>query len=247
MAKKENQPVAANLPENTPENTAGNDGEQDSVPQIEAYLDLLCSELGTLPAERRAEIRREVRQHLQMLLARDFANEPEAIGAALKRFGDAHSVGRAMARRVRGDNLRRWLRQGSWQQRLVLMGFLLLGGFGVSICIEFCYLMQWGHNLWAWTIIGPLVPVLIGAAWGLHEDNRWGYIVMASILVIFLPVLQVPGQYVQADMDQVGSIDLSGLIRFTFWMLGVWNVCAARGLARLWRQAVRGESWMKAA
>ncbi|MBV9865750.1 MAG: hypothetical protein JO316_10390 [Abitibacteriaceae bacterium] len=67
--------------------------------QLEAYLHRVEAQLHSLPAEKRAAELRELRQHLEAMVARlsnDGLNQQEAVETALAQFGDAHHLGQAL-------------------------------------------------------------------------------------------------------------------------------------------------------
>ena len=68
---------------------------------LERYLDELDRQLGPLPEAARGEVREEVQQHLQSLAQahEELGSEPDAaMAAALRQFGDATRIGRAVRR-----------------------------------------------------------------------------------------------------------------------------------------------------
>lgn len=221
--------------------------EHASEAQIEAYLDRLCGELKTLPPSRRDDIRREVQQHLQMLTARQEATGLEAVRAALAQFGEPQQVGQAMRRQARRDNWRRWWRGPSrWNQRLSLLEFLAAFATSTYASIEFCHLMEWGHSLWVWAFIGPLLPLCLGMLWGLRADNsRWGYSVVTLVALVILSFLPIPG-YPFLFLDLRSFTYASGLVftvsvLVTYVLLWIWVSCSVCGLTRIFMQASRGE------
>ena len=225
---------------NGAESDAGDAGDE---AMIEGYLDRLCAPLAGWPAERRDEARAEVRRHLEMLCTRaEEEQEPgAAVQAALRKFGEPSRIGRAMARRARWDNLRRWWRDPSqWKERLVLLGFLVSGAFGAACTVEMCRQFGWGHHFWAHFIIGPLMPLVLGALLGLRSTERWGYALIVAIALLMLTQLPIPGHLSHADLDEAGFGDLSGVVRFAYVVMWLWNACAACGVARILAQAVRG-------
>lgn len=230
MAKEENRPAAnrdANL-------SAGLKASDEQV--IESYLDRLCDQLQILPLARREEIRREVRGHLDLLIARQ-ENGPNAVQAALAQFGDAKSVGKNWARRARWEGIRLRWRSARWTTRLGFLVLFFVGFWGAAITVEFCRWMQWGHHLTAWILIGPLLPLAVGFWWGTRTMlTRRGYFVVGLAALFLAAVLPIPGQYSHADMDQVGMMDLSGLVRLTYVVMWFWNACAACAIARMFTQ-----------
>ena len=200
---------------------------------IEAYLDRLCGPLKRVSPTQRAEIRREVQAHLRMLIARQ-DHAPDAVQKALSQFGEPEKVGRTMARRAHWDSVRLTWRAARWTTRLSFFWLLLVGFWGAAITVEFCRWMQWGHHLTAWIMIGPLLPLAMGLWWGTRATpSRWGYLfigLMALVLAAFLPI---PGQFAHADLDRVGQMDLSGLVRFTYMVLWLWISAAACGVAHI--------------
>jgi hypothetical protein len=208
--------------------------------EVEAYLDQLCGTLQSIDPARREEIRREVRGHLQLLIARQ-DGAADATQKAQAQFGDAENVGRSLASRVRRDNLRLWLRRGPWQLRLVLLQLLLAGGLAAWLTVEFCWQMQWGRDLPGLIVIGPLIPLLMGwfgATRGF--TSRWGYLKVAAAALMMSPLLPVADFLVHFDTERVGVIDMSGYVRFTYVIIWLWNASAAYGVAHILGDAMKG-------
>ncbi|HEY8598974.1 MAG TPA: permease prefix domain 1-containing protein [Thermomicrobiales bacterium] len=70
-------------------------------PQVTAYLDTVRQQLGSLSADRRDEEMREIRQHLELLIAAQRAQgfgEDAAAATALRQFGHAEQIGRQLQR-----------------------------------------------------------------------------------------------------------------------------------------------------
>lgn len=231
MVKDESQP-ATNRDENLSARLKASDEQA-----IESYLDRLCDQLQMLPPARREEIRREVRGHLELLIARQ-SSEPDAVQAALAQFGVAQEVGRDWAHQARRDHWRLWWRGLRWQVRTVLFSLLFIGFWGAAMTVEFCRQMQWGHHLTAWIIIGPLLPLIVGFWWGTRvEPTRHGYLLIGLAALIIAAFLPIPGQFAHADMDDAGMMNLSGLVRFTFVVLWLWSACSACGIARIFTRS----------
>lgn len=67
--------------------------------RLEQYLTTIDAGLQTLPAARRAEELREIRQHLEALVAGHMARgaaEADAVEAAIRQFGHAEKIGRGL-------------------------------------------------------------------------------------------------------------------------------------------------------
>jgi hypothetical protein len=73
---------------------------------VDDYLDHVSAQLLALPQERRAELRREIGQHLRATADahQELGSAPkDAVRAAVRQFGDARTVGRNFARQWRRD------------------------------------------------------------------------------------------------------------------------------------------------
>lgn len=76
-------------------------------PRLDAYISTIGGRLKRLSSAQREEELREIRQHLETLVAGHLAagiSQDEAVDAALRQFGHAEEMGRELA--------------GAWQQRL---------------------------------------------------------------------------------------------------------------------------------
>ena len=77
--------------------------------KIETYLQTMESELGALEAEQRDSELREMRQHIEAIVARlveGGLSQSEAVEAAIAQFGAARKVGRELqTARVKGESL----------------------------------------------------------------------------------------------------------------------------------------------
>ena len=77
--------------------------------RLDKYLQSVAHELRTLPEERREEELREIRQHLEAIVARlrdGGVGEAEAVEAATAQFGHAHKVGHELVRVVPANESR---------------------------------------------------------------------------------------------------------------------------------------------
>ena len=67
--------------------------------QLEDYLSTFAARLGKLPGAQRDEELREIRQHLELLVAsyrQQGKSEEEAVGLAISQFGRAEKIGREL-------------------------------------------------------------------------------------------------------------------------------------------------------
>ena len=91
---------------------------------MERYLSSVSSHLKDLPADERDEQLREMRQHLESLVAAHRAsglNQDEAVSAALNQFGDSQRIGsqlRHASKQHRLPNL--WLYVGIYLSAVIL-------------------------------------------------------------------------------------------------------------------------------
>lgn len=138
--------------------------------QIEDYLDHVSAELLVLPRTRRAELRREIGQHVTALAQAHEelgAGPVEAAETALKRFGDPAKIGREFART--------WKRPVTWDQATAFpgeamkQGLLWFGGAGlltlVSSAVLTTPLGTSNAGLWQCWNAAALVGVPLLAGW----------------------------------------------------------------------------------
>jgi len=143
---------------------------------IEDYLDHIFGRALALPYERRAELRRELRQHLAALVAAEQeeqgADGGAAVEAALRRFGDPRKIGRALRReweRTRTDVTFTEYRNRAlaWFGTLTLLN-LVTTTFLLCLPAEqqTRILVFWPTFMVAWVITGS--PILAGWNLGRH-------------------------------------------------------------------------------
>lgn len=206
-------------------------GEQNAA--IEAYLNRLCNKLNTLSPSRREEIRREVRAHLQLLVAQQ-NNAPNAVENALTQFGEPEKVGRNMARAARWNDVRSTWRAMRWSKRFGFLFLAFVGFWGAAMTVEFCRWMNWGGNFSQHFLLGAFLPLAIGYWWGTRfQPTRRGYLFIALTALALSCAFRVPLHLSHADLDKAGSMDLSSCVRFTFVLLWLWSACSVCALARM--------------
>lgn len=84
--------------------------------RLEDYLEEVTKQLGSLPAERRDEELREMRQHLQEAVANSREqglSEGQAVAAALTRFGTPKEAARSVIGAQRREVRKQWGRKCS--------------------------------------------------------------------------------------------------------------------------------------
>lgn len=140
------------------------------APEVEAYLSEMTRQMGAMPAEQRAEIHEELRQHLDALIAahEEVGTPPaEAVGAALAQFGAPRKLGRKLRRE--------WLLAHRDPQAAALcegiVGFTLVGAAWLP-------LFRSGH---AAAGVAALCSLSFAAGWAL-ERRRPGYALCGLLL-----------------------------------------------------------------
>lgn len=202
---------------------------------VEAYLDILCAQLKSVASARRHEIRREIRQHLEMLMADCSATE-EGAQAALAKFGDPASVGKKLRRAEQRAIFRDNLRGGG---ALVFALLLWTASFGCFLMVEMFRMFGWGSDVLLRGLVGPLPPLVLGWYWGMGrlvgEHQRRGYALLAAIAFLAAAPFPVPGYLAHVDLMTsqgqytVGS--LAGYARLGHVLVWMWIACSACGLA----------------
>ncbi len=144
-------------------------------PQVEQWFQRLNAPLKRLPAQERAELHQEVRQHLEALVAanEELGSSPqEAWGHALQQFGDPAHIGRRLAWE--------WRRSQGWVSpdmaavlytlgaHIVFTAFLIL--CTVLVMTAFQVYDKAGTVFTLEYLVG--VPTLAGAAVGNRFPNR---------------------------------------------------------------------------
>jgi len=145
--------------------------EPDRHPSIERYLDRVCAHLQASPEERTRELRAELAQHLDALVAahQELGRDGEAaVREALRQFGSPDALGRNWARQWR-----RSIRREATTLELLAAAtvFAWCGGtFGIVGWVPFSTVLQLSPLQTA--LAGPVVPILVGLAWGRrHRAN----------------------------------------------------------------------------
>lgn len=166
---------------------------------LEQYLDRVASCLWALPAKRREEEMRELRQHLAALAAADPATgdtADNAAQAALRRFGPPEALGRQMARAWWRGRLLGW--RDSAVGTALLAGMLLcLPGFLVRV-------FDADRNVSPGVTLIHTMPLLLTAVWWVLVGVYVGWklpqrtfavtasvTMVAAVLSATLPVLRV--------------------------------------------------------
>jgi len=202
---------------------------------VEEYLDQLCAQLDTLPAERQNDIRRELGQHLQTLATRshlDRASNASALGELVNEFGDPTFIGQQLALQWK-RSLRTKLTPEQFISRC-LVCTLFSGStlFSSWLMLEMCRMFGWGHNLFAYFVIGPLIPLLAGFYWGVRDlhglNKRWGYLLITLLSLSASSFLPVPG-HISAFAAEFSNHGLLLLPRFGHLLLWLWIACSLCG------------------
>ena len=142
-------------------------------PQVEEWFQRFNAPLKRLPAEERANLHHEVRQHLESLVAanEELGSSPqEAWGLALTQFGDPARIGRRLA-----WEWRRGRSRVSPDMAAVLhgLGITVAAFFGITVALNSSWLWS---GWWAFlsvhseavfgTAYLSIIPVLVGASLG---------------------------------------------------------------------------------
>jgi hypothetical protein len=151
-------------------------------PRIEAYLEQIDTPLiGQVPATRLAELRTELRMHLEARVAayRELGSGPEeAVRAAVEQFGDP--------RRLACEWVREWRQPARSHagETLLATGVLSVSAlFGASLLVALEGHL--GHNAFELALAGPLLPLAAGFLVGLRRGkhplgSRWGLLLIAT-------------------------------------------------------------------
>ena len=202
---------------------------------VEEYLDQLCDQLDILPPERQTDIRHELGGHLQTLATRrylDGASDASALGELVNEFGDPTTIGQQLALQWKRSQ-RTKLTPEQFISRCLVGAFFTGSTFFSSwLMIEMCHMFGWGHNLFAYSVIGPLVPLLAGFYWGLcgpHDRaSRAGYWLMTLLSLSASSFLPVPG-YINTLVSEFSIPSLILLPRMGHLLLWLWIACSMCG------------------
>jgi HAAS len=191
---------------------------------VAAYLDRVGASLaGLLPEERRAELRAELRDHLEALIAAHEelgASPEEAVTAALRQFGGADDLARA------------WRSAGppALRSRIAAAagGLACAGSAALAATWLVSVPAQIGISPLAVLLGGPLLPLVLGflagRARGRHPLGSWWG--MAGIgLLSLLATAALPSI---ADFPLL----LFAVIQLCTWMV---TACGAAGLGMIAR------------
>ncbi|MBV9468385.1 MAG: hypothetical protein JO316_24655 [Abitibacteriaceae bacterium] len=137
---------------------------------VTEYLDQLCAQLGTLPAERQAELRRELSAHLYQVLADvgqpATASEAVLLGRLVHEFGDPTTIGIQLARSV--CPVRKTGTARFWANALVFA----INSFTIWFCGWVLSGLLTADTSYGWQaslVCSGAIPFLYGFLWGLRR------------------------------------------------------------------------------
>lgn len=213
---------------------------------IEEYLTQLCDQLSSLPAERQTDVRRELRQHLELRLEDlhelGSISPAAALGRLVNEFGDPTTIGRQLARTWRTPNkvARPWARGVAFCT------------FAASVCMSFylisetCRQFGWSNSLVSYALTGPLIPLWFGLCWGRRDvskpDVRWGYPVIAALSMLLSAFVPLPHFITHVELPSEVVADLSLCGRLCDMLVWTWLACSVCGLTSIltsWYESVR--------
>jgi hypothetical protein len=195
--------------------------------RIGDYLDQVCAPLiGRVPTARLADLRAELRTHLEARAEayRELGSGPEeAAWAALEQLGDPRRLGRE------------WLREWSWPARsrggaLLTAGFLSASAlFSASLLVTLENHL--GHNAFEIALGGPVLPLAAGLMVGLQRGKH----PLGSRLGLLLIAAAATGvSLLMGAADPRPPVVLA--LRVLLWL---WIGCSSAGLGTLiaeWRE-----------
>jgi hypothetical protein len=196
-------------------------------PRIGDYLNQVCAPLiGRAPTARLAELRAELRTHLEARAEayRELGSEPEeAVWAALEQMGDPRRLSREWGRE--------WRRPARSRGGSLLAAGLLSASTLFSASLLVTLEQHLGHNAFELALGGPLLPLTAGLLVGLwHGKHPLG----SRLGLLLIAAVGAGVSLLMGAADPRPPVVLA--LRVLLWL---WVGCSSAGLGTLiaeWRE-----------
>ncbi|HZT44140.1 MAG TPA: permease prefix domain 1-containing protein [Chthonomonadaceae bacterium] len=204
--------------------------------QVEGYLEAIFRPLAAvMPAEAQAEPKKEMRAHLEALIAayQEIGASPEqAVQAALRQLGDARQVSRQWKREWERATFQESTRAATRTALSIFGGLTLFSGImlfltGQLINYDFGGGLLLGLDLW--------LPLVAGAGVGLLAKERPVRGTVHAMGLLFFPILLIYGAW---TLTQTFTYPWQAILTFGGFQFVGWTLagCTAAGFCGFLRR-----------